>query len=153
MDPKPSRLNIFTFREVGLLFRMKQVILLSFMMVFSSLAIGNTIASSTLQQREVTGTVVDKSGTPLPGVNVIVKGTAIGAVTNLEGKYSITVPSDAEILQFSFVGMAAQEAGHWQPDHYSTLNSRLKKHSASQKWLLWVTAFSAEVKSPDLFRL
>ena len=61
------------------------------------------------QSTQVTGTVVDESDNPIPGVTVVVKGTTIGTVTNEVGVYTLTnVPTDAT-LSFSFVGMKAQE--------------------------------------------
>src|SRR6056297_3488795 len=61
------------------------------------------------QQRTVSGTVTDKSGKPLQGVTVVVKGTTHGTITNADGEFSLTnIPDDA-ILQFSFVGMRTQE--------------------------------------------
>jgi TonB-linked SusC/RagA family outer membrane protein len=63
-----------------------------------------------LQQKSVTGKVSDSNGQPLPGVTVVVKGTAQGTVTNADGEYSLSdIPEDAT-LQFSFVGMRTQEA-------------------------------------------
>ncbi len=61
------------------------------------------------QQKEITGTVTDTDGLPLPGVSVIVKGTTIGTVTNNDGAFSLEIPLNAETLQFSFVGMKTQE--------------------------------------------
>jgi len=61
------------------------------------------------QQKEVSGRVTDSGGLPLPGVSVIIKGTTIGTVTNSNGEFSLRVPQNAEILQFSFVGMKPQE--------------------------------------------
>lgn len=58
--------------------------------------------------RIITGTVTDKNGAPLPGVNVFVTGTAQGTSTDLAGKYSIDVPATARSLSFSFVGMEPQ---------------------------------------------
>ncbi|RIH63700.1 SusC/RagA family TonB-linked outer membrane protein [Mariniphaga sediminis] len=58
---------------------------------------------------EITGMVKDAGGLPLPGVSVIVKGTTIGTVTNADGEFSLRIPADAKTLQFSFVGMQAQE--------------------------------------------
>lgn len=62
------------------------------------------------QAVQVSGNVTSaEDGTALPGVSVVVRGTTIGAVTDFEGNYSITVPSDATTLMFSFVGMVTQE--------------------------------------------
>jgi len=56
------------------------------------------------QQQKITGRVADaNTGEPLPGVNVVIEGTNSGTVTDLDGKFSISVPDDA-ILAFSFVG-------------------------------------------------
>lgn len=61
-------------------------------------------------QLEVRGTVTDASdGTKLPGVSVIVQGTTIGTVTDVTGKYELTVPEGYNTLIFSFVGMQTQE--------------------------------------------
>lgn len=60
--------------------------------------------------RKVAGTVVAvEDQEPLPGVNVIVKGSTIGTVTDLQGNYSLTLPNDAETLAFSFIGFSALE--------------------------------------------
>ena len=61
------------------------------------------------QQKQLTGTVTDKQGLPLPGVSVVVKGTTVGTVTNPDGNFILSVPNSAETLQFSFVGMKTQE--------------------------------------------
>jgi TonB-linked SusC/RagA family outer membrane protein len=61
------------------------------------------------QQRTVSGKVTDSDGQPLPGVTVVVKGTTTGTVTNTDGNFSLTIPNDAETLQFSFIGMRTQE--------------------------------------------
>jgi TonB-linked SusC/RagA family outer membrane protein len=58
---------------------------------------------------KISGTVTDQSGEPLPGVNVVVKGTSIGIITDVDGKYHITVSNSAAVLQFSFVGYITQE--------------------------------------------
>ena len=61
-----------------------------------------------LQGITVTGMVADKDG-PLPGVNVTIKGSTLGIVTNAGGNYSLTVPDANTVLVFSFVGYATQE--------------------------------------------
>ena len=61
------------------------------------------------QKKEISGTVKDAKGLALPGVSVIVKGTETGTVTDVEGKFRLTVSAEAKMLTFSFVGMKAQE--------------------------------------------
>jgi iron complex outermembrane receptor protein len=60
------------------------------------------------QQISITGTVTGEDGEPLPGVNVLIKGTTAGTVTNLDGLYSIDLDEGATLL-FSFVGYLPQE--------------------------------------------
>ena len=52
----------------------------------------------------VRGRVMDENGSGMPGVNVIIKGTTVGTVTDAEGYYSLALTSDAQTLMFSFVG-------------------------------------------------
>ena len=59
--------------------------------------------------RVITGIVQNAEGQKLPGVNVTVKGTNTVAATDSQGKYTITIPSNAKSLVFSFVGSKAQE--------------------------------------------
>ena len=61
------------------------------------------------QQVNISGTVKDESGEPLPGVTVAIKGTSQGTITDVNGKYSIQVPNNQSVLLFSFVGYGAQE--------------------------------------------
>ncbi len=62
-----------------------------------------------LQQNSISGTVTDKSGQPLPGVSIVVKGTITGTVTNIDGIYTISNIPDGATLIFSFIGMKSQE--------------------------------------------
>ncbi|WP_372775859.1 TonB-dependent receptor [Mangrovibacterium sp.] len=59
--------------------------------------------------KKITGLVSDETGEPLPGVTVLVSGTTVGTVTDLGGKFSLTVPGTAESIQVSFIGMKTQE--------------------------------------------
>jgi TonB-linked SusC/RagA family outer membrane protein len=61
------------------------------------------------QALTVTGTVKSDAGELLPGVSIIVKGTNTGVITDINGKYSISVPNAQSVLAFSFVGMEPQE--------------------------------------------
>jgi len=60
------------------------------------------------QDRTVTGTITSEDGVGLPGVNVLVQGTTTGTTTDLDGNYSLNVPSDATNLVYSFVGYRSQ---------------------------------------------
>ena len=64
---------------------------------------------TSLAQTRVTGSVKNENGEPLIGASILVKGTTIGATTNLEGDFSITAPSGATVLVVSYVGMITQE--------------------------------------------
>src|SRR3981189_523176 len=81
---------------------MKKFLLVCFSFVF--------VLSVWAQERVVTGKLISKEdGAALPGVNVIVKGTTNGTVTDAEGNYRLTVPTSAAPLVFSCVGMESQE--------------------------------------------
>ena len=61
-------------------------------------------------QKTISGTVIDKDlNEPLIGVNVLLKGTTIGTVTDFDGKYSLEVPDDNGTLVFSYVSMKTVE--------------------------------------------
>ncbi len=64
---------------------------------------------SLLAQKTVNGTVTDEESNPLAGVTVMVQGTSVGTLTDADGKFSLSVPSDAQVLVFTFVGMKSQE--------------------------------------------
>lgn len=59
----------------------------------------------------ISGVVLDENGEGLPGVTVLVKGSTIGTSTDLDGRYTLTLPQNAERLVFSFVGYATEEVG------------------------------------------
>lgn len=81
---------------------MKKVLLKSMLLFVAVLFAGISTAQT------VSGTVTEESG-PLPGANVIVKGTQNGATTDFDGNFTLTnVPSDATLV-FSYVGYASQE--------------------------------------------
>ncbi|MGK7388695.1 MAG: SusC/RagA family TonB-linked outer membrane protein [Candidatus Cyclobacteriaceae bacterium M2_1C_046] len=61
------------------------------------------------QERTISGTVTSDEGEPLPGVNVVLKGTNKGAVTDFDGNYKLSVPSEGGTLIFSFIGLKTQE--------------------------------------------
>lgn len=66
------------------------------------------LLSSAYAQQTVTGIVTGDDGLTLPGVSVVQKGTSNGTITNMDGKYTLSVPSNA-VIAFSFVGMETAE--------------------------------------------
>lgn len=72
---------------------------------------GSQLIKNNQQEVSVSGTVIDSSEKPLPGVTVVIKNTMKGTVTDTDGNYSLnSVPNNA-MLSFSFVGMKTQEIG------------------------------------------
>jgi len=62
------------------------------------------------QTRQITGTVTSgDDGTSVPGVSVVVKGSTLGTITDMNGKFSLKIPQAAKVLVFSFVGMKTVE--------------------------------------------
>lgn len=81
------------------------------------------LADDVQPQKIVSGQVTSyDDGLPLPGVNVTVKGTTNGTVTDIRGNYSIPVESEKQKLVFSFIGLQGSEVS---PDNNSTVNVKL----------------------------
>lgn len=71
-------------------------------MVFCALA-------SAMAQRTITGTITDPSGSPLIGASVLVKGTTIGTVADLDGRFTLEVPEGQNTIVFSYTGYESRE--------------------------------------------
>ena len=83
--------------------------LVLFLLLVSMLLSGKQVLANELQQTiTVTGVVTDQKD-PLPGVNITVKGSATGVVSDSNGSYSINVPNENAVLSFSFVGYETSE--------------------------------------------
>ena len=65
--------------------------------------------SSYAQQRQLSGKVVDDSGSGIPGVTVVVRGTTMGTLTDINGAYNLNIPTDAQTMVYSYIGMVTQE--------------------------------------------
>ncbi|OFX83648.1 MAG: hypothetical protein A2W99_15270 [Bacteroidetes bacterium GWF2_33_16] len=115
----------------------KFLLLVSLLFVFSN---------SFAQVRLITGKVIDATDkSPLPGVNIIVKGTTIGVSTNMDGEYSINTPGDEIILVFSFVGYETQE---FPVNNITSLDVELKMQATALDELVIIGYGS--VKKSDL---
>jgi len=68
------------------------------------------VVASSWAQRTIAGTITDDAGEPLIGASVIIQGTSIGTISDLDGAYSLSLPEGgSNILEFSFTGFATQE--------------------------------------------
>ena len=77
-------------------------------LVAASCCLGTMIA--TAQTTQITGTVISmEDNMPVIGASIVVKGTTTGTVTDMDGKFTLEVPSDAHFIQISYVGMEPQE--------------------------------------------
>ncbi len=85
-------------------FRLKSVVALAITLLLSIVWV-----DVNAQSREVSGKVLDETGSGLPGVNVLIKGTSSGTVTDIDGDYSISVSGDNPVLVFSYVGYLQEE--------------------------------------------
>ena len=81
---------------------MKRIVLISISFLF--------VLGTAWAQRTVSGIVTSDDGSGgIPGVNVILKGTATGTTTDLDGNYRLSVPEEGGTLEFSFIGLSSQE--------------------------------------------
>ena len=112
-----------------------------FMLLLTCLFIG--IGLVTAQVTKVTGTVIsEEDGLPVVGASILVKGTAVGTVTDMDGKFQLpNVPSSAKTLVISFIGMKSQEVAI-KPN----LNITLKPDTETLEEVI-VTAYGTAKKS------
>ena len=85
----------------------KHIFLMLFICLGMLFGVQQTVFAQGAQKQKVTGTVTDESGEPLIGVTVVENGANVGAITELDGKYSLEAPANAT-LTFSYVGYLTQ---------------------------------------------
>lgn len=83
-----------------------------------------TLSEAEEQQQQVSGTVSNQLGFPIPGVTVLIKSTNRGTTTDLDGNYTITVPNQESILVFSYLGFESKEV---TVGNQTTINISLKE--------------------------
>lgn len=94
---------------------------------------------------EVSGIVLDTYGNPLPGANVVVTGTTIGTVADMNGHFSMAVPSGVNSLMFTYIGHVSQEV----PIRNSVMNVYLEEEIMALNEIV-VTGYNAEYESDDM---
>ncbi len=104
------------------------------MMAFSTVSFAQRLA--------VSGTIVDDTGDPVPGVNILEKGTANGTSSDADGKYSINVADGSATLVFSFIGFKTEEVS---VGNRSAINIALTADATSLEEVV-VTGYSEQRK-------
>lgn len=98
-------------------------------------------------QQTVSGTVTSSAdGGPLPGVSVLVKGTTTGTSTDVDGRYTISVPDNSSVLVFSFIGFTTQEV---TVGNQTEINVQMSE-DATELGEVVVTAFGLEREKKSL---
>ena len=111
---------------------------------FLTLFIALLVQISFAQERVITGVVSDNNGLPIPGVNVLVKGTKQGTQTDFDGKFSIKA-TPTQTLVFNFVGMKSQEIAASS----STINVKMKDDAVELESVV-VNSLGIEVKKNQI---
>ena len=77
--------------------------------LLSAVVVWLSLSTAFAQERVISGTVTDENSEGLPGVNIIVKGTSTGSITDFNGAYQVNVPEQGSSLIFSAIGYDIQE--------------------------------------------
>lgn len=117
---------------------MKKIILkcIAFIMLCS-------VGSLHAQTRQVSGVVKDNSGESLPGVSVTIKGTTIGMITAVDGKYTLKTNSENDVLVFSYIGYESKEM---KVGNQSTINVTLNESAENLEEIV-VVGYGSQKKS------
>ncbi len=80
-----------------------------FKRMFIMILLLSVVSITYAQERLTQGVIIDESGIPIPGANILIKGTSNGTVSDSDGKFTVKIPSDNTTLVISFVGYEMQE--------------------------------------------
>jgi TonB-linked SusC/RagA family outer membrane protein len=131
-------------------------IFLLLLIVFAS----PVLCAQEIQEREINGKVVDPDGQFIPGVNIVVKGTSNGTISDADGMYTIKINQENAVLVFSFVGYTTQE---YSVGAQSTINITLASEAQNlaeivvtalgvKKELRTIGYSTQEIKGGDLVK-
>ena len=105
--PRDFRLNNLSRKEIGI--TVLSLLVFTFQAsAASSINISDKTNTALFFEKTVKGKVTDEKGLPLPGANVVVKGTTKGVQTDVDGSFAITVPDNATKLIITYIGMEDQ---------------------------------------------
>ena len=109
--------NFMSFQKICLNIRLCAIILILFNCAVHASANNSAtlspkaITSALQQEKTIKGTVVDNYGDPVIGANIVVKGTTVGTITDLDGNFSLDVPANATLV-ISYIGFHSQEIAY-----------------------------------------
>ena len=101
---------------------------------------------ATVAQQIISGTVVDENSFPVIGAAVLVKGTTIGTVTDIDGSYNLNIPSDDVEIEVSYIGFSTQTVRY---DDGSYANITLSESSTSLDEVV-ITGLASSIKRSNL---
>ena len=105
------------------------------------------ISATILGQTKLTGTVVDEMGQPLPGANIVVKGTAKGASTDFDGKFMLNANTNSGVVTVSFVGYINKEVSYSSAKtNLGTI--QLELSNTLDEIVVTATSFAIDRKTP-----
>jgi len=93
----------------------------TYFLTFNNFFAPTTTSGQAVTRGMLSGRVIDETGQPIPGVNVTIRGTNVGTVTNIDGRYSLSLPENAQMVSYSFIGFNTMEL----PIHSSVINVTL----------------------------
>ncbi|WP_091429407.1 SusC/RagA family TonB-linked outer membrane protein [Flavobacterium degerlachei] len=111
--------------------------------IYKLFLVGTILSASIMNAQTVTGIVTDKSG-PVPQVNVIVKGTNTGTITDFDGKYTLNNVSPKAVLVFSYIGYINKEIA---VNGMSTVNASLTQDAQQLEEVVLIGYSSAKKSS------
>lgn len=85
------------------------ILLAAFILMLPQFIVAQDLNTSEGREVKISGKVIGEDGTPLPGANIVEKGTINGTITDVEGNYQLAVSSGESVLVFSFVGFLQEE--------------------------------------------
>lgn len=91
----------------------------------------------------ITGNVVGENGEPIPGVNIFIKNTSNGTISEFDGNYLISVPADAQLIVYSYIGYLTIE----EPINNRTVIDVVLKEDTKQLEEIVVTGYSSQKKA------
>lgn len=106
---------------------------------------GSSYPAPQQQTKTITGTIVDNTKEPLIGVNIVVKGTSTGTVTDIDGKFSLPITETNAVLVISYIGYKSQEI---KVGNQSSLNVTLEAETLGLEEI--VVVGYGTVKKKDL---